>query len=319
MTLRATLCLLALVAGIAVPPSAVAGELEGSAWRLLNITGMDDRVDVPDDPSRYTLTFGADSRAAIRADCNRGTGSWSSGDGPQLTFGPIAATRVLCPPTSLSDKYLAQFEWVRSYTMRDGHLFLATMADGSIIEFEPLPPVVATVLGEDVHATEPGEMQSAILTRLFDHYAAERGLEVTDAEIGAYLEHMRRGMAAEGLTAEHELSGEEAAQVDAMRRQMGHALIRRWKVNKSLYEAYGGRVIYQQLGPEPLDAYRQYLRERQAAGDFSIADPAMERHFWAYFTDDSKHDFMAPGSEDLKLAFTCPWRICASSSDSQLK
>jgi hypothetical protein len=130
---------------------------------------------------------------------------------------------------------------------------------------------------------------------------------------------MRRGMAAEGLTAEHELSGEEAAQVDAMRRQMGHALIRRWKVNKSLHEAYGGRVIYQQMGPEPLDAYRQYLQERQAAGDFSIADPAMERHFWAYFTDESKHDFMAPGSEDLKLAFTCPWRICASGSDSQLK
>jgi hypothetical protein len=27
---------------------------------------------------------------------------------------------------------------VRSYVMKDGHLFLATMADGSIIEFEPV-------------------------------------------------------------------------------------------------------------------------------------------------------------------------------------
>lgn len=44
----------------------------------------------------------------------------------------------------------------------------------------------------------------------------------------------------------------------------------------SLYEAYGGRIIYQQLGPEPLDACRQYLEERQKAGDFRIDEPAMK-------------------------------------------
>jgi hypothetical protein len=39
----------------------------------------------------------------------------------------------------LHDRYLAQFPWVRSYVMKDGRLFLATMADGSIVEFEPVP------------------------------------------------------------------------------------------------------------------------------------------------------------------------------------
>jgi hypothetical protein len=34
---------------------------------------------------------------------------------------------------------MAQFPWVRSYVTKDGGLFLATMADGSIIEFEPMP------------------------------------------------------------------------------------------------------------------------------------------------------------------------------------
>jgi para-nitrobenzyl esterase len=113
--------------------------LTGTAWRLLNIAGMDDSNEYPDDPSKYTLEFGADGTASLRADCNRGTGTWKSESASQLTFGPIAATRAMCPPGSLSDKYLAQFEWVRSYVMKDGHLFLATMADGSIIEFEPLP------------------------------------------------------------------------------------------------------------------------------------------------------------------------------------
>ena len=112
-------------------------ELAGTSWRLVKIMGMDDSLAEPRDRSLYTLEFGQDGRMTILADCNRGSGSWISGSPPQLEFGPIAATLAMCPPGSISDKYLAQFEWVRSYVMKDGHLFLATMADGSIIEFEP--------------------------------------------------------------------------------------------------------------------------------------------------------------------------------------
>jgi len=75
----------------------------------------------------------------VRADCNLGTGSWTSESAGQLQFGEIAATQALCPPGSLHDRYMAQFPWVRSYVTKDGGLFLATMADGSIIEFEPMP------------------------------------------------------------------------------------------------------------------------------------------------------------------------------------
>lgn len=117
-----------------------ASELAGTSWRLVKIMGMEDSIDEPEDRTLYTLEFGADGRAAMRADCNRGTGAWTSESKGHLQFGPIASTRAMCPPGSLSDKYLAQFEWVRSYVKENGHLFLATMADGAIIEFEP-PPV----------------------------------------------------------------------------------------------------------------------------------------------------------------------------------
>lgn len=117
-----------------------ANDLAGTSWRLLNITSMDDTVLVPDDPDKYTLEFGVDDRVTMRADCNRGSASWSSEAPPRLTFSPVAATLALCPPPSISEQYLKQFEWVRSYVMRDGHLFLATMADGAIIEFEPVAP-----------------------------------------------------------------------------------------------------------------------------------------------------------------------------------
>jgi len=193
--------------------------------------------------------------------------------------------------------------------MENGHLYLATMADGSIIEFAPMElPLAATVLGEEVRTSDASEMQRTVLTRLFDRYAEERGIEVTDSEIDTYVENMRRGMRAEGLTAEDDLTPEEAAQAEQMRRDMGRSMIRQWKLNRALYQQYGGRIIYQQLGPEPLGAYRRYLEERQAAGDFEIHDKALEEHFWRYFTDDSLHDFYESGSKEEAGAFaTPPW------------
>ena len=307
MSGRISLPLAALVAGGLLASTGLAGDLDGTAWRLLNITSMNDTIDVPDDPDKYTLEFGPDGSAAMRLDCNRGTGSWSSESASQLTFGPVAATRALCVPPSLGEKYLAQFEWVRSYTMKDGHLFLATMADGSIIEFEPLPPLVATVLGEEIHTADADEMQQLVLTRLFDRYVAEHGLEATDAEVDAYVEGMQKAMSADpNLVAENDLTPEEVAQVTAMRRDMGRSMIRQWKLNRALYQQYGGRVIYQQLGPEPLDAYRQYLEERLAAGDFIIHEKAFESGFWQYFTDESMHEFFEPGTEGKAFEMP-PW------------
>ena len=128
----------AAASGEQAPAKEPLHELAGTTWRLVKIMGMDDSVAEPEDRSLYTLEFGTDAKVYLLADCNRGNGSWASESGPQLQFGPIAATRAMCPPGSLADKYLAQFQWVRSYVMKDGHLFLATMADGSIIEFEPV-------------------------------------------------------------------------------------------------------------------------------------------------------------------------------------
>jgi heat shock protein HslJ len=271
---------------------------------------MDDTTYVPDDPSLYTLEFGTNGNASMRIDCNRGTGSWTSESNGELHFGPIAATRAMCPPGSLHDTYLAQFEWVRSYTMRDGHLFLATMADGSIIEFEPLVEPVAVVLGQEIRTADAAEMQETILRQLFGQYASEKGLEVSDEEIDLFNNNLVQGMAAEGLTAadQENLSAEETAQLAAMRQDMARNVIQQWKLNQALYEQYGGRIIFQQFGPEPLDAYRIFLEEKQSDGAFSIMDAEMEKGFWRYFTDESLHSFYEPGSEaEAKSLETPPW------------
>jgi heat shock protein HslJ len=107
-------------------------------WQLVRIQMMDDAVFVPEHPSKYTLDLGSDGRASVRADCNRGSGSYKL-DGRSLTFGPLATTRAMCPPGSLSDRYLAQLAHVASWLERDGRLHLATRADGAILEFQPAP------------------------------------------------------------------------------------------------------------------------------------------------------------------------------------
>ncbi|WP_448604670.1 carboxylesterase family protein [Thermoleptolyngbya sp.] len=119
--------------------AAAAGELAGTSWQLVQFQGGDDTVLTPDDPAKYAIAFNADGSFSARIDCNRGRGTWTS-DGPnQLQFGPMALTRALCPPDSLHDRMVRDLPFVRSYVLRNGHLFLSLMADGGIYEFEPAP------------------------------------------------------------------------------------------------------------------------------------------------------------------------------------
>ncbi len=64
---------------------------------------------------------------------------------------------------------------------------------------------------------------------------------------------------------------------------MAKAWIDRWKLNRALYEKYGGRVIFQQAGLEPLDAYQKWLEDEERAGNFSIDDPHWREAFWEYY------------------------------------
>ena len=118
------------------PQSAKAG-LVGTSWQLVKFQGSDGTVLTPDDRSKYTLAFADDGVLTARIDCNRARGGWKSSGPNQLEFGPMAATRAMCPPGSLHDQIMKQLPHVRSYMLKDGHLFLSLMADGGIYEFEP--------------------------------------------------------------------------------------------------------------------------------------------------------------------------------------
>jgi heat shock protein HslJ/membrane-bound inhibitor of C-type lysozyme len=119
-------------------PENAAAELGGTSWQLVKFQGSDDTTLVPDDGAKYTIVFGLDGGVSARIDCNRGRGTWKSPGPNQLQFGPLALTRAMCPPESLHNRIAKDWGRVRSYTFKDGHLFLALMADGGIYEFEPI-------------------------------------------------------------------------------------------------------------------------------------------------------------------------------------
>jgi heat shock protein HslJ len=114
------------------------GELSGTSWQLVKFQGGDDTVLTPDPKAKYSITFQPNGHVSVQIDCNRGRGTWTSSAPNHLQLGPLALTRAMCPPGSLHDHIVKQWEFVRSYTIKDGHLFLSLMADGGIYEFEPL-------------------------------------------------------------------------------------------------------------------------------------------------------------------------------------
>lgn len=107
-------------------------------WELVEIRSMDDRVFRPAEDARFALSLLEGGGLTLLAHCNRGLGSWLSEGPGQLRFGPLATTRAYCGADSLHDRYLADLAAVRSYVLRDGRLYLATMADGAILEFRPV-------------------------------------------------------------------------------------------------------------------------------------------------------------------------------------
>lgn len=114
--------------------------LRSTPWQLVRFEGGDGTVLTPDDGSKYTIYFEADDRLSVRVDCNRGAGTWSSDGTSQVRFGPVGLTRMMCPARSLHDRVARDFEYVRTYVIEHGHLFLSLMADAGIYEYEPASP-----------------------------------------------------------------------------------------------------------------------------------------------------------------------------------
>lgn len=106
---------------------------------------MSDEIGIsrPANPEQYNMTLNADGTVNLQLDCNRAAGAWSaqasSAESGSFTFtGPLVMTRAMCPPGSLDERIAREAQFVRSYLLRDGNLYLSLFADGGIQVWSPL-------------------------------------------------------------------------------------------------------------------------------------------------------------------------------------
>lgn len=206
-------------------------------------------------------------------------------------------------------------------------------------------PVAAEARGVQIRTSNPDEMAYVIKQILLRHYVEEQGLKATDKEIAQLLkrkqevmEKDRQAMEArrseletalasktfegeereqfekelESLNAMHQAMTEADSRAgtpesDAAETRVAGAFVAQWKVNQALYRQYGGRVIYQQGGAEPLDAYHEFFKAAQKSGEFRIINKEFEPALWRYYTDDSIHQFIPESGNEKEQAINTPW------------
>ena len=140
---RSTGALVIMAAVVWLPSTAASNPfttstLSGTAWQLVSIDARHAGITMPDDGSKYTVTFNADKRTLIRADCNRGVASWHSTEETDLSFGAVRMTKLQCADGSMHERFVNDLAYVRSYSYEDGHLLLTLDSGGGVLEFAPL-------------------------------------------------------------------------------------------------------------------------------------------------------------------------------------
>jgi heat shock protein HslJ len=104
----------------------------GKVWHWADgYAGRDSQSPAPD---RYTLELAPNGRLLVRADCNRGTGAYRIGAGT-LAIGPLATTRMACPPGSLDARYLGDLQRAAGFFVEGGQLFIELPVDSGTMRF----------------------------------------------------------------------------------------------------------------------------------------------------------------------------------------
>lgn len=86
-------------------------------------------------------------------------------------------------------------------------------------------------------------------------------------------------------------------------RQVAAMWVKQWKVNQALYREFGGRIIFQQAGWEPIDAYRSLLDRYKANKGFVIREPALQAAVYRYF----EHNFVYADAKQAAFYFEKPY------------
>ena len=123
----------------AMPPtlSSAANDLGIPTWQWQRAKLDGGRDVVAAAPDRYTLKFEGGGRVVLRADCNRGSGSYEV-NGAAMKLSPVALTKMACPSGSQDTEFVQGLSRATSYAINDRELVL-TLSGGGTMVFRGVP------------------------------------------------------------------------------------------------------------------------------------------------------------------------------------
>jgi len=108
----------------------------GFVWKWEGTQTPVERI-TPANPSDYTLEFLPDTTVVAKIDCNRGHGKYQM-EGKSILIGPLATTRMACPPGSLDAQFAQQLDAARVIFFRGDTLYMDLFADSGTMRFSQL-------------------------------------------------------------------------------------------------------------------------------------------------------------------------------------
>ena len=118
---------------------------------------------------------------------------------------------------------------------------------------------------------------------IVERFIREKKIRATRDEITKFKNNFRK------RTERNVASADESSAAD-LPDEMARMFIVTWKTERELHRVYGGRVIFQQAGPEALDARRRLFEDAEKKGDITFADAGV-RHLFYYYANMS-HTFI---------------------------
>jgi hypothetical protein len=159
--------------------------------------------------------------------------------------------------------------------------------------------------------TTPTESEIAIVTAHFDTRHRER-IKGHESELLGNLKTVEEELAGTGLTEAKRQELENGrltlqAKLKPPGRNFALFVLRSWKLQRHLYEKYGGgRVLWQQAGLEAFDAMHQWLESQEKNGKFKISDSKLRPVFYEYWTTLNHGAFLTDDDEHIRREFLEP-------------
>lgn len=145
-------------------------------------------------------------------------------------------------------------------------------------------------------------LSQLIFDSAYSNILGEHSYKPTEKEIQSFLKALPESKVM--IDIKSKMSTDQLKIADENRNKMAHQIVRSWKINKRLYEKYGGRIAYQQDGLESVDAYLKFINEiiqnkkiEIVSSEFSsILTPTINLENQKFMDE-----------KDAKRAFEIPW------------